>query len=59
MSCVHEGGVQEAETVLCYMWRAGLSVAALWPRTTVRELLQLHRVPALPRTDPGAAALLT
>lgn len=57
--CVSPGGVQETETVLCDVWRAGLGVPALWPRTTVWELLHLYRVPTLPRTDPGAAALLT
>ncbi|MED6231749.1 hypothetical protein ATANTOWER_007214, partial [Ataeniobius toweri] len=51
-------GVQETEAVLCDMWRAGLSVAALRPRTTVRELLHIHRLPALPPTDRRAAALL-
>lgn len=56
---VFPGGVQETETVLCDVWRAGLGVPALWPRTPVWELLHLHRVPALPWTDPGAAALLT
>ncbi|XP_037319324.2 RING finger protein unkempt homolog isoform X2 [Pungitius pungitius] len=29
------GGVQETETVLCDVWRAGLGVPNLWPRTSV------------------------
>lgn len=58
-SSIFQGGVQETETVLCDMWRAGLGVPALWPRTPVWELLSLYRVPTLPRTDPRAAALLT
>lgn len=29
------GSVQEAKAVLCNLWRAGLSVAALWPWTPV------------------------
>lgn len=56
---VSQGGVQETKAVLCDVWRAGLSVPALWPWTTVWELLHLYRVPTLPWTDTGAAALLT
>lgn len=53
------GGLQETEAVLCDVWRAGLSVAALWSRTSVRRLLHFHRVPTVLRTDPQTAALLT
>lgn len=38
------------------VWRAGLSVTNLWPRTTMRELLHVYRVPALHGTNPAAAA---
>lgn len=57
--CVCSGGVQEAEAVLCDLRGAGRGVAVLWPRAAVRELLRLHRVPAVLWTDRGAAALLT
>lgn len=53
------GGVQETETVLCDVWRVRLIVPALRPRTTMRELLHLPRVPTLLRTVSGPAALLT
>lgn len=58
-SCVYQGGVQETETVLRDVWRAGLGVAALWPWTTVWGLLHLYRLPTVPWTEPGTAALLT
>lgn len=53
------GGVQETETVLCDVWRVRLIVPALRPRTTMRELLHLPRVPTLLRTVSGPAAVLT